>query len=468
MRTIERPDLSASLATALDAQAPAVTWVRGHSGSGASTAVRRALSDIVGSAAPPIVWAVSGSDPTPQRLLVHALASLRRRGVETAAESWSELAADLVGEIERTRRPWIVSVDDRATGLTAVPALASALAELWSGARRGGLPLHLVLVGAARADVDRILGESPTGSRPPIETVDVRHVSIEDVAGHLPRWTGADRLRLQLCLGRSPEVFRHVDPRASWATNVRRLVVDPRGVLHGLVPRRLREAVQKPHRYAGILAALADGAEDWGSIRTASPAFTQGNQLAPYLTALEDRGWIRTRRSLDAAPSSRRRRYALTDALVGFWYGVVEPGLGDLAAGLPVERLWDLTLEDRVRNWIRMRTPFAIREALAEGRTGPLPVPARRLGALWGDGYDLHVGGTLRNGAAIYGLCVSDAPATVADAERLTAQMRATRYGFGREGRIRIVFAERGVTDALARRAARDDLLVLGAVDELF
>ena len=51
--------------------------------------------------------------------------------------------------------------------------------------------------------------------------------------------------------------------------------------------------------------------------------------------------------------------------------------------------------------------------------------------------------------------------ATDDDATLLQSQMRATRYGFGREGRIRVLFTLDGATDALTRRAARDDLLML-------
>ena len=243
--------------------------------------------------------------------------------------------------------------------------------------------------------------------------------------------------------------------------------MDPEGPLHDRVPRRLRELVQKPDRYAAVLGALADGARDWGEIRGATPAFTEGNQIAPYLSTLESAGWIRKRESLDAPARSRRRRYALVDPLAGFWYAVVEPVLGDLLSGRPPRTLWDAALADRAETFIRNRIPSLVREALREG-PGPFPVAARRLGALWGEGYDLEVAGTLRNGAAIYGACVLDRRATVDDAARLTAHMRATRYGFGREGRIRVLFTMDGATTALTRRAARDHLLMLADVSGMF
>ena len=141
--------------------------------------------------------------------------------------------------------------------------------------------------------------------------------------------------------------------------------------------------------------------------------------------------------------------------------------MGDLTSGVSADRLWSAELEPRTAAHIRRRIPVAVRAALAEDR-GPFPVGARRLGALWGENYDLDVAGTLRNGAAVYGLCVLEGVATVADADRLTAQMRATRYGFGREGRIRAVFALEGASVALTRRAARDHLLVLDDLASLF
>ena len=97
-----------------------------------------------------------------------------------------------------------------------------------------------------------------------------------------------------------------------------------------------------------------------------------------------------------------------------------------------------------------------------------LPGRAREAGGLWGAGYDLEVGATLRTGAACYGRCLwTDVPADAAVVDELGAAIRATRYGFGREIRMRMVFSGGGFDAALQRRSARDPAVRLVGLDDL-
>ncbi|MBT8335021.1 MAG: nucleolar 14 family protein [Gemmatimonadetes bacterium] len=471
MATIVRSSLDAAFTAALERPAPALLRVSGPRGSGVSRALRDCLRREREAPTGPRVWAIAGAAGRSERLLFQAREGLARAGVVAASPDWIGLVDALLDDLARTRRPWIVALDDVADLLAATPAAGEAFSRLWAGARRGGLPLHLVLARADPGAVDRIRGEVPgefPGTpRVDSETLEVGPVRFDEVAQHLPHWRPRDRLYLHACLGRWPAALRFVDRRSGWVANLLGLVVDPHGPLHGWVPRRLREVVKKPDRYSAILAALADGAQDWGEIRGATPAFTEGNQIAPYLSTLESAGWIRKRASLDASPKSRKRRYAIVDPLVGFWHAVAEPALGELLSGRAPRSLWDSGLSVEAESSVHRRIPSLVREAIAES-PGPFPVPARRLGALWGEGYDLDVAGTLRNGAAVYGACVLGRAATVDDATRLDAHMRATRYGFGREGRIRVLFTLDGATTALRRRAARDHFLMLADLSALF
>lgn len=333
---------------------------------------------------------------------------------------------------------------------------------LWTGARARALPLHVVVVGPDDPSFDTLLNEL-------FEGADARHVPVGPLSGaevraHLPEWSPAERYVLGACLGGSPETLGRVDPTVRAATNLQRLVVDPEGELHGLPPRRLAEQFQKPARYAGVVRALAAGAREWGEIRRADPSFPSGNQLAPYLATLQETGWVEASRSLDAAPDSRKRRYRLADPFTAFWYAVVEPAVARLLEGDGVAGVWR---ELPVERHASRRFPDACLQALARRGADFLPVAAREAGGLWGDGYDLPVAGTLTNGAAVYGVCAWE-QATAADADRATAQMRATRYGFGRQARIRLVFTAAPPDETLVRRAARDPLIRIVGLESLF
>jgi hypothetical protein len=90
---------------------------------------------------------------------------------------------------------------------------------------------------------------------------------------------------------------------------------------------------------------------------------------------------------------------------------------------------------------------------------------AREVGGLWGSGYDIEVAGLLTSGSAFYGTPVwSGGPADADTLDRLEAMIPETRYAFGRERRVRLVFSAGGFTAALERRAAkRDDLELVGS-----
>jgi hypothetical protein len=92
---------------------------------------------------------------------------------------------------------------------------------------------------------------------------------------------------------------------------------------------------------------------------------------------------------------------------------------------------------------------------------------ARDCGSLWGAGYDIPVAGTLASGAAFYGVALwSRPPASARPLVRLDEQIRETRYGFGRERRLRILFTPQPASRALQRDVSRrDDAIIVGAAE---
>jgi hypothetical protein len=90
---------------------------------------------------------------------------------------------------------------------------------------------------------------------------------------------------------------------------------------------------------------------------------------------------------------------------------------------------------------------------------------AREGGSLWGPDYDIPIAGLLTSGAAYYGTCSwsyeDHAASPVAGVEQ---GMRESRYGFGRERRVRLVFTGRDAPLPLRREVARNpDALLIDA-----
>jgi hypothetical protein len=228
----------------------------------------------------------------------------------------------------------------------------------------------------------------------------------------------------------------------------------------------LRRDVQSPARYASILRAIAVGRHEWGELAAAVPDLTSSGQLGPYLARLEALGLVEVRRSLDARERSRSRRYHAPDPFLSFWYRFVLPHLTELEAGAAADA-WSRRIRPALDEHVRLFFPDLARAYVAR-YAEQLRSPAREVGALWGPGYELDVAATLRSGAVCYGTCHwHDQPVGEDALAALEPALRHSRYGFGRETRLRVVFHGRDVRDDLVRKAARDEHIRLVGLEEL-
>lgn len=478
---IPRPAETRELAAFLRGTAPAAALVHGPPGSGRTSLVRRGLAEHT----PPHTtrwFAAVALDRVGQRRLLHDtwLPDRVTDGDGTDGGRADGGRADGMGDgasggsagstmplplsLVRDREPLTLVLDD-IDHVSDPASIAADLGSLWQRARRQGLPLRMILTGT-RDGIGRLMSEDARLADAVASEVRMRLVTPQEVAAQLPDWPHVERLQAWAAFGGRPGRLRHLDPGVRLATNVQRVFLDPTGPLANEGPRLLATLFQKPERYAGLVRALARGARDWGELRAAVPEFTSSSQLAPYLASLEAHGLVRGGRSLDARPGSRNRRYRLVDPCAGFWYAGVLPCLGQAALdGAP--SAWRTHARGALDTWSARVFPTACR-AFLRRPTGPdLPAAAREVGALWGEGYDLPVAGILRTGAPLYGQCAWGRPATEADADGLERAVRATRYGFGREARLRVVFAAGPVDHALRRREARDPLLVVVSLERL-
>jgi hypothetical protein len=243
-------------------------------------------------------------------------------------------------------------------------------------------------------------------------------------------------------------------------------VLDPDAPLLHAGIEVLRRDVQSPARYASILRAIAAGRREWGELAAAVPELTSSGQIGPYLARLEALRLVEVRRSLDARERSRSRRYHATDPFFPFWHRFVLPHLTELEAGEAAD-VWARRIRPALDDHVRLFFPDLAR-AYVRRHAEQLRSPAREAGALWGPGYELDVAATLRSGAVCYGVCHwQDQPVGEDALAALEPALRQSRYGFGRETRLRVVFHGRDVRDDLLRRAARDELIRLIGLEEL-
>ncbi|GMV04141.1 MAG: hypothetical protein AMXMBFR53_04220 [Gemmatimonadota bacterium] len=447
------------LRTAYDRGEASSGWVVGLPGSGKTALVRAAAADFAAlyHRAPPL------SEPQQRSALA---GTLRAGGWDTGTEvggeeppGWDALFAALVAGAPPGRATVLV-VDDAHRWMESRARFAQPLDRALAAARAAGRAVHVTLV-APETPGPRD-AEAP-GPFP----LHVRPLPFRSAASLLPGATPGEKLRAWAVFGGLPGVLRLLDPSASVGTNVRRLVLADGAPLRDAPLALLERLFQTPTRYAAILAALAPGEGDWGVVHAGVPDLSASGQAGPYLKRLEEVGLVEVRRSLDASPRTRSRRYRVTDPFVSFWFRFVLPHRHRLAGPEP-EALYAQAVRPGLDTQVDTLLPQAWRDFMTHDASVRLGAGARECGSLWGSGYEIPVAGVLSTGAPFYGLSAyAEEGEGASPLARLNADIRETRYGFGRERRLRILFHRGEVPLALQREVARRDDTVLLGVDAL-
>lgn len=436
-----------ALRRAFDAPQASLIRVAGLPGVGKTRTVLQAAGDFrtVHHRAPPL--------PEPDqraalaRDLIAALGSPGHAAPSPDGLSWEQVFA-LPARSMPEGGPLVVVVDDAHRWDESRARFRTALASALAGARREGRPIHVVLVAPE-------FPSQGVPDEPPALEVTLHPLPFRAASALLPGVSPQERLRAWSVFGGIPAHLVLVDRDVSLGSNLRRLVLAPDGPLAAAPIALLERAFQNPTRYVAILAALARGEGDWGAVHAGVSDLSASGQAAPYLKRLEEVGLVEARRSLDASPQARSRRYRVRDPFTAFWLRFVLPNRPRFA-----ERTADQLLAEVVRPELESHVaavfPQACRDFMVHDAMEVLGANARECGSLWGAGYDIPVAGTLGSGAPFYGVTVAtgahDGASALASLDR---QVRETRYGFGRERRLRLLFTQGKAPLALQREAAR-------------
>jgi hypothetical protein len=377
-------------------------------------------------------------------------------GGEPAPATWS---ATWRGLLERAGRGdggvWIVDDAHR------LPQAAwEGLLDTWIAVRGQALPVHLALVGLA--GLSERLGEIPHAR------MRMEPLPSATWLGVGTTWSPASRVRAAAIFGRSAALRGAVDPSRSVGRNARSLFLAPDAPYAMRPLDVVRLGVQRPERYFRVVQALAEGSRDWGDVRSAVGGLSGSGQLGPYMKTLEELGIVVGDRSLDAGPRSRSRRWRLVDPHIAFWYACVLPTWDRLGID-DAKRLWSAAVQPRLEPHVGRTLPLLVREWLeSAGAVDVLGSSARETGGLWGEGYDIDVAATLRNGAIVYAWTRWERGSfTPEEVEARLDQVRTTRYGFGRERRLKL-FVQRDPPDhELTRLDARDPELLITDIGRL-
>lgn len=410
--------------------------------------------------------------PEPQQRAAFA-ASLRRAGPDwpislpgeapegthvssTGPGTWEELLAAAAASVPEGRGAALVIDDADRLERPGMRFLAAARAAM-RRARDRQRSLHVLLL----SPTDDTVGGSEASGDEPVR-VRLGSLGFSAAAPLLPGSRPIDRLRAYAIFGGLPRTLALLDASVSLSTNLRRLVLRPESPLADEGTRLMERAVQAPGRYMAILAALSGGETNWGGVHAGVADLTASGQVAPYLQRLEAMGLIEARRSLDAGARTRNRRYRISDPLHTFWFRFVFPHRERFATGDAFDVMKEALgagLDDHIGSIF----PEVCRQHMRQDAIGSLGANARECGSLWGGGYDIPVAGILTSGAAFYGRPAPAGEEGESALRDLDRQIRGTRYGFGRELRLRVLFVRRAPSSGLVREVARrHDAAIVG------
>lgn len=443
--------------TALDSPDPSILLVEGMRGVGKSALVARALESFEH-----LVFRVP---PLPAPLQRAALAELLARDQDGTGDtpprrggppSWDELFALALRRARPGESPFVLVLDDAHRLEEARSRHIEPLLGALRTARSDRRALHVVLVGPSGRGID-----ADAANALDAEHVRVGPLPLRPASQLLPGDSPRALLRAYGVLGGIPRVLMAVDRDVTLETNIRRLFLDSEAPFTDIPAIWLERDLQTPSRYNAIIARIALGECDWGDIHNAVPDLTSSGQLAPYVRRLEELGLVSVRQSLDAGPASRSRRYTISDPLLAFWYRFVlsapPGGHPDEAPEKPLRRIRE-TLDDHLATVF----PMVCRQHMAHDAIETLGANARELGSLWGTDHDLPIAGILTSGAAFYGACSWRPPIRGEDPlGALDRQARQTRYGFGRQHRLRLYFTSMEPPRWLERAAVRQEQSLL-------
>jgi hypothetical protein len=146
---------------------------------------------------------------------------------------------------------------------------------------------------------------------------------------------------------------------------------------------------------------------------------------------------------------------------MAFWHRFVRPNLSSVTQGFGAD-VWRHRIAPHLPDYMGGAFEEICRDHARRHSQERLPAPAQEVGQVWDADYDIDVAGRLLDGSMLYGECKwSDNDVGEGVLDRLIERAELTAYGRGNARRHFVLYARKGVTAAVKRRAAQDRRIVL-------
>ena len=381
-------------------------------------------------------------------------------------DSW-DTAFGFIGA-QAGERPLVVIVDELQYACLSEPALPSIIQRHWDAWDRQGTRVCLVLSGSALTFMEGLLSrDAPlhgrASYRPVIGPLDYRDAS--ELAA--PNSSPEQLIERYAVIGGTPQ-YQTWAGRRPLQRVVREAILRTGAPLHEEPLTLIREehGVRDPRRYFGVLAAIAAGRTRNAQIGSLLELPSSG--VAAALERLAELDYVQERAPVTPQARSHRRGYwALKDPFFHFWFRRVSPNRSRLDRDEAVDAVWEQIaadldtyvgriFEDVCRRWLARYSQIEPARA------------ASAIGSWWSrDGrHEIDVACADRRQYTLLGSCKWSRRAV--DEDALDALLAGRDAIEGRTADAQLVlFARRGFTPRLTRRAEREGVLLVSAA-ELF
>lgn len=359
------------------------------------------------------------------------------------------------------RKGLMVVLDEFPYLVDADPALPSIVQKFWdSGAARTG-NLKLMLCGSIISQMQELLAErNPLYGRKTL-ALDLCPLPFRDAAQFIAPYTADEKVMTCAVFGGMPFYLQFLDPGKRLAANIVRLLLTPTGSLIDEPMVLLQSELREVSRYASVLAAIAAGCTKHGEIIGRVREISDSKALGPYLDKLERMRLVRVVRSMDAGPKERDRRYFIADPLIAFWYRFVQPNLSSIMQGFGRE-VWHHRVAPHLNDYMGRMFEEICRDHARQYSQERLPAPVQEVGRIWRQDYDIDIAGTLLDGSMLYGECKWwSTPVGENVLDELIERASTTEFGRDNDRRQFVLYARKGFTAALRKRAATQPGIVL-------
>ncbi|MHB1468642.1 MAG: ATP-binding protein [Solirubrobacteraceae bacterium] len=389
------------------------------------------------------------------------VARLLPGGPPLSFSSWDEALQFLAAQA--AEQPLVAVIDEFQYACVSEPALPSIIQRHWDRWDRERVRICMVLSGSALTFMEGLLsGDAPLHGRatyrPTIDPLDYR-----DAAKLAPRSTSEQLIERYAVIGGTPQY--QVWAAAPLERAVRETILRKGAPLYEepLTLVRQERGVRELARYFGVLAAIASGRTR--NVQIGALLELPSSNVAVTLERLAALGYVEERRPVMIGSRRRHGLWQISDPFFRFWFRRVAPNRSRLDRGDAIEAVWqeikqDLDtyagriFEDVCRAWLtRYSTIEEARDAV-------------EVGSWWSRSgrFEIDIACVDRHRYTLLGSCKWTRRPVGEDA--LDALERSRDAIEGRTAGARLaLFARRGFTKALQRRAAAEDVLLVSSED---